>query len=84
MVALTPSGIGRHWGATSRSTAAIVATLATGVLVLALAWSFAAAGGLRPAAHTESTCEQLWSEGRYTADLADADHDAFVAACLGR
>ena len=84
MVAVTSPGIGRHRSATPPSGIAIVAALAIGALVLALAWSFAAAGGLRPAAQTTSTCEQLWSDGRYTADLADADHDAFIAACLTR
>lgn len=84
MVAVTPSGIGRRRRPAPPLGAGVALTLVIVALVVALAWSFAAAGGLRPAAHTESTCEQLWNEGRYTSELAGADHDAFIAACLAR
>lgn len=84
MVALTPSGIGRRRRPAPPLAGGVALALAIVILAIALAWSFAAAGGLRPAARTESTCEQLWTDGRYTADLAGADHDAFIAACLAR
>lgn len=54
------------------------------VVLITLVWAFVDADGLRPAVRTESACERLWSEGRYTAELVGADHDAFIEACLAR
>ena len=84
MVAVTPAGIGRRRRPARRSGTALVIALAMAAFVLALAWSFAAAGGLRTAPPTRWRCEQLWNDGRYTVDLASADRDAFITACLAR
>lgn len=78
MVAVTSPTFGRR----RRSpVAGLGVAVALVVALITLVWAFVDADGLRPVVRTESACEQLWSEGRYTAELADADHDAFVEAC---
>lgn len=78
MVATSPSG----WQERGRRPGSLALTVAFLALAVALAWLFVSAGGLDRAPNTASACEQLWQEGRNTADLAGADHDAFFAACV--
>lgn len=80
MVATSPSA---GWHERRRSPGSLALAVAFLVLAFALAWLFVSAGGLDREANTASSCEQLWQEGRNTADLADADRDAFLAACVG-
>lgn len=81
MVAVSSSSFGRRRPSPVEGLGLVVALV---VALITLVWAFVDADGLRPAVRTESACEQLWSEGRYTAELAGADRDAFVQACLAR